>query len=765
MDLAPRSDDEELVAAFDALLAKKSSVAQVREAEALGFDPDLWSALVALGLPALAAAEDVAEGSDLRQLVLLAETAGRHLASAPVVESLVTRRLLAHCVSTSSTTEEDGATTEEDGSTTEENGATTEENGSTTGSAAAELAARADEGAVVTLVLHPSEASTATLVPAGAVADVVISLTGDRLVATTAPAPGTATPNLGSLPLADRDLSAGEVHTLATGAEARAIFAAAQRDWQLLTAAQLVGVAARALEIGVDYVKTRVIFDRPVGSFQTVSHRLADHVATVDGARLLVLEAAWAADTDRDEQVTLTKSAFCFAAETALAVASDSLHYHGGYGFTLEYDIQLYYRRARAYPLVWGSVRREYQALADALYDGTATRPVAPRAVRDDAITFDLGEEAEAFRAEVAAFLDEHVTPEVHHRVLETGTYHDWDLHRALGKKGWIAASWPVEYGGQARNPLELMAMREEMKKRHAPLDGLGTTVLVARAVREFGCEELRNDIVPRAISGEILLCLGYSEPQGGSDVASARTRAVRDGDSWVINGQKVFTTLAETADYVFLLCRTNTEVPKHQGLTMFLVPMDAPGVGVDEIRTLGGERTNQTFYADVRVPDSHRIGEVDGGWDVLLAALAYERSGAGEDARTYHRLVDAAREAELLTDPVVREAAARLAVDTEVSKLLGRRSCWVETTGRVPFVEGSMYKLFWAEYRLRHSATLLDVLGVEGLREETDPLAPGGGDLVQEFRHAPILSIYGGASEVQRRILAERHLGLPRSV
>jgi alkylation response protein AidB-like acyl-CoA dehydrogenase len=196
----------------------------------------------------------------------------------------------------------------------------------------------------------------------------------------------------------------------------------------------------------------------------------------------------------------------------------------------------------------------------------------------------------------------------------------------------------------------------------------------------------------------------------------------------------------------------------------MFLVPMNDDGVSVDEIKTLGGERNHQTFYSDVRVPDTNRVGEVDGGWEVLLTALAYERSGAGEDARTYHRLVEAADAAGSVIDPVVREPLARLAIDTEVSKLLGRRSCWVETTGRIPFVEGSMYKLFWAEYRLRHAGVLLDVLGTEGLREETDPLAPGGGDLVQEFRHAPILSIYGGASEVQRRILAERHLGLPRS-
>jgi len=729
MDLALRSEDEELVAALDALLAKKSTSAQVRDAETLGFDAELWAALTAFGVPSMAGDES----SDLRQLIGVAELAGRHLASAPIIETLVTTRILARC----------GAT---------------------------ELAARAAEGEIISLVLHPVDASTRVpLTPAGAVADIVISLQSDRLLATIAPPSGTASPNLGSLPLADRDLTAGETRTLATGEPAQQIFAAAQRDWQLLTAAQLVGIAAQSLEIAVGYVKSRVIFDQPVGAFQTVAHRLADHAATIDGARLLVQQAAWSGDTGHRDNVSHTAMAFCFAADQAIEVVGDALHYHGGYGFTLEYDIQLFYRRARAYPLVWGSVRQEYQALADALYAEAAIRPAAPRTTRTDGIDFDLGPEAEAFRAEVVAFLDEHMTREVHDRVLATGTYHDWDLHRALGEKGWIAASWPAEYGGQDRNPLELMAMREEMKKVHAPVDGLGTTLLVARAVREFGSEELRNNIVPRAISGEILLCLGYSEPQGGSDVASARTRAVREGDEWVINGQKVFTTLAETSDYVFLLCRTTpwepgSQVAKHQGLTMFLVPLTADGVQIDEIRTLGGERTNQTFYSDVRVPDANRVGDVDGGWQVLMAALAYERSGAGEDSRTYRRLVEAVTANGTITDPVVREPLARLAIDTEVSKLLGRRSCWVETTGRVPIVEGSMYKLFNAESRIRASALLLDLLGTEGLREETDPLAPGGGDLVQEFRHAVILSIYGGSSEVQRRILAERHLGLPRS-
>jgi alkylation response protein AidB-like acyl-CoA dehydrogenase len=731
MDLTFRDEDGELLDAFDALLAKKSSPALVRDAEALGFDEELWAALVATGVPGLARGAASGEGADLRQLILIADRAGHHLASAPVVETLVTTRLLERVRAT-------------------------------------DLLAIAERGIIITLALQPTCADLVPLVPAGAVADVVIHLRGDRLLATTSPAPGISSPNLGSLPLADRDLSAGETVILAEGPVAHAAFAAARSEWQLLTAAQLVGLAARAHEMGVDYVNHRVIFDRPVGAFQTVSHRLADHAATLDGARLLVQEAAWAGDTGDGNAQAHAVMAFSFAAETALAVTGDSLHYHGGYGFTLEYDIQLYFRRARALPLVWGSLQQQYQHLADLLYAPETTYPQANIVSPRNGISFDLGPEVEAFRAEVAEFLDEHLTPEVRAQVRATGSHHNWDLHRALGARGWIAASWPVEYGGQGRNPLEMMAMREEMKKRHAPTEGLGMTLLVTRAVRDFGSEELKQQIIPRAINGDILLCLGYSEPQGGSDVASAKTRAVREGDGWIINGQKVFTTLAEEADYVFLLTRTDPELPKHRGLTMFLVPTDAPGVHIDAIHTLGGERTNQTFYSDVRIPDSMRVGEVNGGWDVLLAALAYERSGVGEDSRLYRKLVAAAAAADpqgptSLSHPVIREQLARLAIDDQVITLLGRRSCWVESTGRVPTIEGSMVKLFSAESRVRSSSLALDVLGVDGLRELADPAAPGGGDFIEAFRHSVILPIYGGASEVQRKIIAERHLGLPR--
>ena len=216
--------------------------------------------------------------------------------------------------------------------------------------------------------------------------------------------------------------------------------------------------------------------------------------------------------------------------------------------------------------------------------------------------------------------------PEVIEQAHRTGTMHNKDFHRALGKQGWIAASWPAEYGGQDRDPFEMTALRDELRLAGAPTDGMGLSVIVCQTIRRVGTDDQKRDFIPRALAGEIIMSLGYSEPDSGSDVASIKTRAVRDGDEWVIDGQKMFTTLAHEANYVFLLARTNPDVAKHRGLTMFLVPLDSPGIEIHPVHTVGGERTNATFYNDVRVSDHFRIGEVDGGWGVMTIALTFER-------------------------------------------------------------------------------------------------------------------------------------------
>jgi alkylation response protein AidB-like acyl-CoA dehydrogenase len=385
---------------------------------------------------------------------------------------------------------------------------------------------------------------------------------------------------------------------------------------------------------------------------------------------------------------------------------------------------------------------------------------------------FRLGERSDTFREEVRAFLREHFEPDMVERAHDTGTAHVWELYRALGAQGWIAASWPEEYGGQGRDPFEMTAMRDELRLAGVPTDGLGQSVIVGRTIRAVGSEEQKQRFLPPFLAGEIIFALGYTEPDSGSDVAAAKTRAVRDGDDWVIDGQKMFTTLAHEAAFVFLLARTNPEVPKHRGLTMFLVPLDAPGVEIHPVHTMGGERTNATFYSGVRVPDANRVGEIDGGWDVMTVALTFERGGfaLSEADRVWQQTVDWASStrrrdgSRVIDDPLVRERLADMRIDNEVARLLALRCSYVAATGGMPGVEGSMHKLWYAEAMTAHAAELVDMLGAEGVLEHGEDDAPVDGWVEHLYRHAAVTTIYGGTSEVQRGIIAERGLGLPRS-
>lgn len=384
---------------------------------------------------------------------------------------------------------------------------------------------------------------------------------------------------------------------------------------------------------------------------------------------------------------------------------------------------------------------------------------------------FHLGEPSDAFRVEARSFLDEAFTDEVREQMRRTGVYHNWDFHRARVEHGLIAPGWPVALGGQGREPMEMVAFAEELQRAGAPTYAVGTTLMVANIIRHVGTEEQKARIIPPALRGEIIIALGFTEPESGSDVAAAQTRAVRDGDQWVVNGQKMFTTNAQEADYVFMLTRTNPDVAKHKGLTTFLVPLRQEGVEIRPVFTLSGERTNLTFYSDVRVDDTMRIGEVDGGWDVMTVSLTFERSGAqgGESIR----LLEAMERWAMTTldekgrpraeDPAVRARLGRAAAENEVSTLLGRRSAWIQQSGRLPGVEGSMGKLFASEAITRQAADFVDMLGPDGIRSEGDPSAVEGGAADFAYRYALGTTTYGGTSEVQRNIIAQRGLGLPR--
>ncbi len=379
---------------------------------------------------------------------------------------------------------------------------------------------------------------------------------------------------------------------------------------------------------------------------------------------------------------------------------------------------------------------------------------------------------AEQFGDEVRALVATVFTDEVRQRAHDTGTMHDWGLHRAMADKGWIEQALPEALGGGGRGPEELAVLFRELELAGAPYDGLSICTMLASVIAHVGNEMQRQVVLPKLLAGESLIALGYSEPDSGSDVAAARTRAVRDGDGWRIDGQKIFTSLAEESEWVFLLTRTDPDVAKHQGLTFFLVPTSAPGFELQPIRTLSGKRTNTTFYDGVYVDDEWRVGEVNGGWQVMLVALSFERGVVG-GVRDAERLLTVAEEhartatrddgSSLLADADLRRDLTRLAIDCEVADLLAARAVWVAATGALPGVEGAATKLFATEAMQRATNRLLDANGPAGLVQSHDV-----GDLSAFYeycyRFAPVTTIYGGTSEIQRNLVAQRGLGLPRS-
>ncbi|WP_067889534.1 acyl-CoA dehydrogenase family protein [Nocardia vaccinii] len=382
---------------------------------------------------------------------------------------------------------------------------------------------------------------------------------------------------------------------------------------------------------------------------------------------------------------------------------------------------------------------------------------------------FRWDSDVEAFRDEVRDFLRSAMTPELEERIYRTGVSHDPEFARGLAAKGWLAPPSPGAADGQC-GPIQAHVVKEELMRADAPVYLVETTRMVAAIIGKIGSARLRGSVLPAAAAGEITIALGFTEPECGSDVAAATTKAVRSGEDWIINGSKMFTTNGHIADYVFLLTRTNPAVAKHKGLTTFLVPMNTPGVEAQGVWTLSGERTNITFYSDVRVGDEWRIGEVDGGWHVMNLSLDDEHSSGwgphiarlltiSERWASEHDDTAAPR----LQDRDVRRRLARAATELEVATLLQRRCVWMAEQGSAPLAEGSMSKLFSTEALERATEDIFEMIGPDAARSYFDPTALAGGRFEHLMRFSLGTTIYAGTSEVQRNIIAQRGLGLPR--
>ena len=392
------------------------------------------------------------------------------------------------------------------------------------------------------------------------------------------------------------------------------------------------------------------------------------------------------------------------------------------------------------------------------------------------AIEFD--DELRRFRDdEVRPFLDEQLTGDVLARERHEGNGFDPVYQRALAARGWMEPWLPDRATTAGLDPVQAAVLETEQAARVGPLFPVqGSHALVMQVVRQFGSAELHAEIAAGVHAGEIQACLGYTEPDCGSDAAAIRTRAVRDGDEWRITGQKMFSTGAHLAQFIMLTARTNPDAVKHQGITMFLVPLDGPGVDVQGIGTLGGERTNFVYLDDARIADRYRLGPVDQGWAIASGALAAEH-GMGDTSTADHRTAElrnvlastagwqgvlrdvlAAAEhwaaattrpdgSRVIDDPAVRVRLARIALDCTVSE----------------FTPAPFRRVVASDVFIRDVADLVELIGPAALIPEGEDGAVEHGMIEWAHRFAQGTSIYGGTTDIQRNLIAEHVLGLPR--
>jgi alkylation response protein AidB-like acyl-CoA dehydrogenase len=394
--------------------------------------------------------------------------------------------------------------------------------------------------------------------------------------------------------------------------------------------------------------------------------------------------------------------------------------------------------------------------------------------------------EADVYRERVRSFLSQHL-PEGWKGIgaldpLEARTFTEtW--RKTLAENGFLAVNWPKEYGGAGLTPIETVVLAEEFARAGAPTggpnDGFGISMLGNTMLR-WGTEEQKRHYLPRVLSGDDRWCQGYSEPSAGSDLGNLGCRAVLDGDEWVINGQKIWTSAGHLATHIFVLARTDPDAMKHRGITFLLVDMRQPGVEVRPIRMMSGEAEfNEVFFTDARCARDAVLGEVNNGWAVAMTLLGNER-GAGAAVNSIgfrvelDRLTALAKERGVLDDPVLRQRFARAHTSVELMRFLGYRALTGFLKGQAPGPEASIGKLFWSSYHKQVTELALDVLGAQattpqGMGVHTafrfePPGAPNdSANWLGVAYNARAGTIYAGSSEVQKGIVGEQILGLPK--
>lgn len=391
---------------------------------------------------------------------------------------------------------------------------------------------------------------------------------------------------------------------------------------------------------------------------------------------------------------------------------------------------------------------------------------------------FDYTPEEERFRKQVRSWLEKNRPRGANKLARGTSMADDeqWsrlvDWHRKLFGGGWVGLSWPNEYGGRGATLMEQIIFNQELGKRKLPsgCNVLGV-MMAGPAIMHWGTEEQKQQHLQKILAGDEIWCEGLSEPGSGSDLASLQCRAVPDGDDFLVNGQKVWTTLAHRSHWIQLFVRTDSEASKHKGLSCLLVDMKSPGITVRPLRQITGESEfNEIFFEDVRVPKANLLGPLNSGWQVLITTLMHERAGISElgSERIIDDLIELARKTQwggrpATKDSYVRQRLAQFAIEVEARKLNGLRSLTKRLRGASPGPEGSIGKLTATELTQRMAKFAVELAGPQALVEGESPFALDRGRWLASILYSPSLTIAGGTSEVNRNIIAERILGLPK--
>jgi alkylation response protein AidB-like acyl-CoA dehydrogenase len=507
-----------------------------------------------------------------------------------------------------------------------------------------------------------------------------------------------------------------------------------------LAAAECAGGARWCLETATQYAKDRHQFGRPIGQFQAVKHRLADMLVSVEQVTALAWDVARATDSaDADQTGLASVLAGALAFDSYVEAAKGCVQILGGMGFTWEHDAHIHLRRALTL--------RQLHGGSTALRTGASTAALAGRR---RLLTTELPADAESMRGEIRSI------------VAEIAAAHGTaEKRRLIVEHGLLAPHWPVPYGRGA-GPVEQLVIDEEMAAAGVFRPSIAVGAWALPTIIAHGTPEQQERFVGPTLEGTIGWCQLFSEPGAGSDLAALSMRAMRDTGGFVLNGQKVWTSMAQKADWGICLARTDPEAPKHEGITYFLVDMKSDGIEVRPLREItGAAMFNEVFFTDVFVPDDCVVGAVNGGWRLARTTLANERVSMSSGASFglgIEAMLDSLDSGPWADDAVVLDEIGALLAEAQSIALLGARTTLRSVSGVEPGPEASVRKLLGVEHEQRVQELGLVLLGAEGASTEG-----AGAQWSHGFLSTRCLTIAGGTSEVQRNVIGERILGLPR--